>query len=98
VSGVIAMWLVGPLVATAQPILECRRGDGDRNVLLFGLAVSTLAGLLFGLAPAATHPPDVHGDLKQGAAAQAASASAARGLLVVGEIAISRSCCSSVRG
>jgi putative ABC transport system permease protein len=93
VSGVIiAMWLVGPLVAMSPTDLGVAGAvTVDRNVLLFGLAVSSLAGLLFGLAPAQQLArPDVHGDLKQGArAASSVGQRRLRGLLVVGEIAIS---------
>ena len=54
VSGVLlAMWLV-PAAGRAEPDDLTVAGDVtiDRNVLLFGLGLSTLTGLLFGLAPA----------------------------------------------
>ncbi len=78
VSGVLlAMWLIGPLVSLSPTDLAVA-GEVtiDKSVLLFGLAVSTLAGLLFGLAPAHQLARlDVHADLSKARAARAASAS-----------------------
>lgn len=62
----LALWLVGPLVALSPSDL----GDVriDTTVLMFGLAVSTAAGLLFGLAPARQLSQlNVNEDLKQSA-------------------------------
>jgi predicted permease len=63
----------------------------DRRVLLFGLAVSTLAGLLFGLAPAYQLTRlNVHSDLKQGGrGGSGAGQRRIRAALVAGEIALS---------
>jgi putative ABC transport system permease protein len=88
----LAMWLIGPLVALSPADLAIAGAVGiDRRVLLFGLAVSTVAGLLFGLAPAHQLAcVDVHHDLKQGArGASGKGQRRLRGVLVAGEIALS---------
>ena len=88
----LAMWLVGPLVALSPSSLTIA-GDIriDVPVLLFALVVSMAAGVLFGLAPARQlSRVDVHDDLKQ--SARGGSASGQRRLragLVASEIAIS---------
>jgi putative ABC transport system permease protein len=93
VAGVLlAMWLVGPLVAMSPADLGVAGAvTVDRSVLLFGLAVSSFAGLLFGLAPAHQFTRlDVHGDLKQGArGGTSIGQRRLRAVLVAGEIAIS---------
>ena len=93
VAGVLlAMWLIGPLVAMSPADLGVAGAvTVDRSVLLFGLAVSTFAGLLFGLAPAHQLTRlDVHGDLKQGArGGTSVGQRRLRAVLVAGEIAIS---------
>ena len=68
----LAMWLIGPLVALSPADLGVAGAvTVDSSVLLFGLGVSTLAGLLFGLAPAHQLARlNVHEDLKQGARRQ----------------------------
>jgi putative ABC transport system permease protein len=89
---ILAMWLIGPLVAMSPADLGVAGAvTVDRSVLLFGLTVSTAAGLLFGLAPAQQLARlDVHGDLKQGARGGASPGQRRlRGVLVAGEIAIS---------
>src|SRR6185436_16317995 len=65
----LALWLIGPLVAMSPADLGVAGTVAiDARVLLFGLAVSTIAGLVFGLAPAhQLSRLDVHHDLKQGA-------------------------------
>jgi putative ABC transport system permease protein len=93
VGGVLlAMWLIGPLVSLSPTDLAVA-GEVtiDKSVLLFGLAVSTLAGLLFGLAPAHQLARlDVHADLKQGArGASGVGQRRVRAALVAGEIALS---------
>ena len=92
-SGVLlATWLIDPLVAMSPADLGVAGAvTVDRTVLVFGLALSTLAGLLFGLAPAQQLARlDVHGDLKQGArGGSSAGQRRLRGALVVAEIAIS---------
>lgn len=88
----LAMWLIGPLVAMSPADLGVAGAVGiDLRVLLFGLAVSTLAGLLFGLAPAHQLTRlDVHHDLKQGArGASSKGQRSLRGLVVTAEIALS---------
>jgi putative ABC transport system permease protein len=89
---ILAMWLIGPLVAMSPADLGVAGAvTVDRRVLLFGLAISALAGLLFGLAPAQQLARlDVHGDLKQGARGGASLGQRRlRAVLVAGEIAIS---------
>jgi putative ABC transport system permease protein len=88
----LAMWLVGPLVAMSPADLAVAGAvTVDRSVLLFGLAVATFAGLLFGLAPAQQLArPDVHADLKQGARGVASGGQRRlRAAIVAGEIAVS---------
>ena len=89
---ILAMWLIGPLVAMSPADLGVAGTvTVDRTVLLFGLAVSTFAGLLFGLAPALQLArQDVHGDLKQGArGGVSVGQRRLRAVLVAGEIALS---------
>jgi len=88
----LAMWLVGPLVALSPADLGVAGAvTVDTSVLLFGLAVSTVAGLLFGLAPAHQLARlDVHADLKHGARGGSGSGQRRiRAVLVAGEIALS---------
>ena len=92
-SGVLlAMWLVPALVSLSPDDLTVA-GDVtvDRTVLLFGLGLSTITGLLFGLAPARQMSRcDVNEDLKQSArGAISAKQRQLRALLVAGEIALS---------
>ncbi len=85
----LAMWMIGPLVALSPSDL----GDVsiDRTVLLFGLAVSTAAGLLFGLAPARQLSVlSLSDDLKMSArGGTGARQRRTRGALVAAEIALS---------
>jgi putative ABC transport system permease protein len=85
----LAMWLVGPLVAMSPSDLGDVRVD--TRVLLFGLAVSTAAGVLFGLAPARQLSQlNVNEDLKQSARGSAGSKQRrVRAALVAAEIALS---------
>jgi putative ABC transport system permease protein len=88
----LAMWLIGPLVALSPADLGVAGAVTiDGRVLLFGLAVSTIAGLVFGLAPAQQLARiDVHHDLKQGArGASGKSQRQLRAVLVAAEIALS---------
>lgn len=88
----LAMWLIGPLVALSPADLGVAGAVSiDRTVLFFGLAVSTAAGLLFGLAPAHQLARlNVHDDLKQGARGGSGSGQRRiRAVLVAGEIALS---------
>src|SRR5207248_6951676 len=89
---VLAVWLVAPLVRLSPSDLAVV-GDisVDARVVLFGLALSTAAGLLFGLAPARQLARlDVHHDLKQSARRGGASGQRhVRSALVVAEIALS---------
>ena len=93
VAGVLlAMWLVPALVSLSPADLTVA-GDVtvDRSVLAFGLAMSTFAGLLFGLAPARELSAlNVNEDLKQSARGGAGLRQRRlRALLVAGEIALS---------
>jgi putative ABC transport system permease protein len=88
----VAMWLIGPLVALSPDSLEVAgsvRIDG--TVLLFALLTSTSAGLLFGLAPARQLSRlNVHDDLKQSSrGTTSARQRRVRAGLVAAEIALS---------
>ncbi len=88
----LAMWLLTGLVAVAPVGAGVARDvHVDATVLLFALAISAAAGLLFGLAPARQSPHgNVHEDLKQSArGASGATQRRLRSMLVVGEIALS---------
>ena len=88
----VALWLIGPLVAMSPADLGVAGSVAiDTRVLLFGLAVSTIAGLVFGVAPALQLARvDVHHDLKQGARGAAGTGQRrVRGMLVAAEIALS---------
>ena len=92
-SGVLlALWLVPALVSLSPTDLTVA-GDVtiDRNVLLFGLGLSTVTGLLFGLAPARQMSRlNVSEDLKQTArGSTGAKQRRVRAVLVAGEIALS---------
>jgi putative ABC transport system permease protein len=88
---IVAMWLIGPLVALSPASLNVA-GDVriDTTVLLFALAVSVGSGLLFGLAPARQliHV-DLHEDLKQSGRVSGGAQRRARAALVAAEIALS---------
>ena len=88
----LAMWLIGPILALSPTDLDIAGAvTVDRTVLLFSLGASTIAGLLFGLAPAhQLARTDVHGDLKQGARGGISLGQRRiRAVLVAGEIALS---------
>ena len=93
IAGILlAMWLIGPILAISPTDLGVAGAvTVDRTVLLFGLAASTAAGLLFGLAPAhQLASADVHHDLKQGArGGSSLGQRRIRAALVAGEIALS---------
>jgi putative ABC transport system permease protein len=88
----LAMWMVTPLSAMSPADLgvtgEVRI---DVQVLLFALGVSTLAGLVFGLAPARQlMDVSIHDDLKQGARGGSSPRQRRiRAALVAAEIALS---------
>ena len=88
----LAVWIIDMLLAFKPPIdfpLALDVGV-DWRVLLFSLAVSVVAGAIFGLAPAlqATRP-DVSRALKDTAAQGGAVKARLRSVLVVAQIAIS---------
>ncbi len=61
----------------------------DPRVLLFTLAVSIIAGVLFGLAPALkTSRPDLHQTLKEGGRGTSGARSRAQAVFVVAELAL----------
>jgi predicted permease len=61
----------------------------DPRVLLFTLAVSIVAGVLFGLAPALkTAHPDLHETLKEGGRGTSGARHRAQAVFVVGELAL----------
>jgi putative ABC transport system permease protein len=88
----VALWLVPALVSLSPTDLTVA-GDVtvDRNVLLFGLGISTVTGLVFGLAPARQMSRmNVNEDLKQSARGSSSLAQRRlRTFLVAGEIALS---------
>jgi putative ABC transport system permease protein len=88
----LSMWLVVPLTAISPGALGIA-GDVpmDWRVLGFGLGISTLAGLLFGLAPARQLlNANIHDDLKQSARGGSSAAQRRiRATLVSAEIALS---------
>ena len=87
----LAMWLIGPLVSLSPSDLNVAGPvTVDTSVLLFGLGVSSFAGLLSGLAPAhqLLHL-NVHDDLRQGARGNSGGQRRIRATLVAGEIALS---------
>jgi macrolide transport system ATP-binding/permease protein len=92
VGVLLALWIVKVLLALKPPIDFPLALDVeiDWRVLLFSLAVSLIAGAIFGLAPAlqATRP-NVSGALKDTAAQGGAVRTRLRSLLVVAQIAIS---------
>ena len=88
---VLAVWGTSALVAAAPDSLPRVQEVGvDGRVLTFTVAVSLLAGVLFGLVPAwqATRS-DMHGVLKEGARGSTAGGSRLRGALVVSQVALS---------
>jgi len=88
----LAMWMIAPLVALSPSDLTATGAITiDRTVLMFGLAISCVTGVLFGLAPARQlSRVDLHDDLKQSArGAIGARQRRVRAALVAAEIALS---------
>jgi putative ABC transport system permease protein len=87
----LAYWGVGALLALSPASLP-RTGEVgiDKTVLLFTLAVSLLAGIVFGLVPGLRFSrPDLHASLKEGGRSTAGSSSRrTRHLLVISELAL----------
>ncbi len=87
----LAYWGVGALLALSPASLP-RTGEVgiDKTVLLFTLAVSLLAGIVFGLVPGMRFShPELHALLKEGGRSMAGSSSRhTRHLLVVSELAL----------
>ena len=93
VAGVLlALWIIKMLLAFKPPIdFPLRLDVGiDWRVLLFSLAVSVAAGVIFGFAPALqATKANLVGTLKDTAAQGGAAKSRLRSVLVVAQIAIS---------
>ncbi len=89
----LALWGTGALIALSPAELSRAEAIGvDLHVLAFTLLVSLLAGALFGLAPAlGSSKPDLNQSLKEAGRSSGESlwGRRFRGLLVVGEIALS---------
>ncbi len=84
VAGVRALVAFAP---AGLPRLDAVRVDGP--VLLFGIGLTTLIGLAFGLAPARQAARrDPHRDLEAGARTTGGTRGRARGALVVAEVAL----------
>jgi predicted permease len=87
----LAYWGVGTLLALASASLpRTNEVRIDSTVLLFTLAVSLLAGIVFGLVPGLRFShPDPHASLKEGGRSTAGSSSRrTRHLLVISELAL----------
>jgi putative ABC transport system permease protein len=88
----LAMWMIGPLVALSPADLGVAGDIGvDPTVLLFSFGVSLAAGLFFGMAPARQLSRlDVHRDLKESArGGVGAGQRRVRAALVSAEVALS---------
>ncbi|MGE5244394.1 MAG: ABC transporter permease, partial [Betaproteobacteria bacterium] len=87
----LAMWVVGPLAALRPADLATADVHVNATVMIFCLATSMGAGLLFGLAPARQAlRADLHEDLKQSArGGRGAGMRRLRAALVAGEVALS---------
>ncbi|MGH9871743.1 MAG: ABC transporter permease [Pyrinomonadaceae bacterium] len=91
----VAYWSID-LIRTANPGEAARFAAGwsqlgiNLPVLGFALLLSILSGVLFGLAPAwQLSKPDLNNALKEGSQQSTSSSHRLRGLLVVGEVALS---------
>jgi putative ABC transport system permease protein len=91
----VAYWSID-LIRTANPGEAARFAAGwsqlgiNFPVLGFALLLSILSGVLFGLAPAwQLSKPDLNNALKEGSQQATSSSHRLRGLLVVGEVALS---------
>ncbi len=87
----LAAWLLSLFNAFQSPYLPAGLGVGlDLPVLLFSLALSILTGLLFGLIPALQSTrPDLVEALKEAGTPAPRGRIELRGLLVVGQVALS---------
>jgi len=86
----LASWgLQGALRALPEALPRAENIHLDGRVLLFALAASLLAGILFGMAPALRiSRPDVHETLKEGGRGSSGARHGAQGVFVVAELAL----------
>jgi len=87
---ILAAWGMRAGLAAVPAALPRTEEIGlDGRVLIFTAAISLLAGILFGLAPALkTSNPDVQAILKEGGRGASGARQRAHGVLVVGELAL----------
>jgi putative ABC transport system permease protein len=87
----LSLWMLAPLIAISPRSLGLA-GDVrlDTTVMTFALAISVVAGLLFGLLPA-RHVADrrLHDDLKQGGRSTIGRQRRLRGTLAAAQVALS---------
>ena len=91
-SGVLlSLWMLAPFVAISPRVLGVTDAVRvDTTVMLFALAISVLAGVLFGMLPARQLTDRrVHDDLKQAARGTTGGQRRLRGGLVAAQIALS---------
>ncbi|RPJ64336.1 MAG: FtsX-like permease family protein, partial [Acidobacteria bacterium] len=89
-GAIFAAWALDGLVSLVSDVLP-RAGEValDRQVLLFTAALATVAGLLFGLAPAAqSSRPDLQSPLRDSVRVGSAGGQRARKTLVVAQVAL----------
>ncbi len=86
----LASWATSAaLGALPQALPRANHIGVDARVLLFSLAVSLVAGVLFGLAPALkTSHPDLHATLKEGGRGASGTKYRTQGIFVVVEMAL----------
>jgi putative ABC transport system permease protein len=86
----LALWLVSALVSAApKNIARAGAASVDGQALIFTLAVSTLTGMLFGLAPVLQSTrPDLNLALKAGGRGSSGGRAGLRNLIVIGQVAL----------
>jgi putative ABC transport system permease protein len=88
---VIAYGMIQALIGISPvPVPRVHEIGMDLRILIFALAVSTLTGILFGLAPALSAiRPDVNEVLKSAASTRTTTHSRVQGFVIVAEISLS---------